>query len=326
MSQIKAQGLGTLDLLRRQHGNEAVRDAFYDLCTQDSGQAVQLLNADNVKFSTLFVLQPEIDKFELHDKLNSRNSEALSMCGCLCGRESALARTYGPDDRPTLRWMLLSGYDEDDLGETYDEVMDYTAILLAREHHDRTVLEHLCDMIFLKNRRGLYTYDAVWALFESQEPACLLMVADRLLSSNRHDVELARKLLGFLPCFDEGLASPAAQHRCAVRWIKANRPWLHYTGEGNQKGSNPFRFEVSLEAKYLQNAEVTRSGPASLSVGDYDLGCRFHMLDSDTRVLLAEHSAYLRARNADRWQRWLHAELADQIHVARRHVGLEVRP
>lgn len=324
MAQIKAQSLGTLDLLRRRHGDEAVRNAFYDLCSQDSEQAAQLLNAEHLKFPTLFVLHAEIEKFALHDKLNQRNTDALNLCGCLCNLETAMQRDFGLDDAPTLRWMLATGYDEDDLGENYDEVLDYISILLAREHHDRTVLPYLCEMVFLKNRRGLYTYDAIWALFESQDPSVLTMVADRLESSNRHDVELARRLLGFIPCFDNNLASPAAQHKCAQKWLKSNRKWLHYTGESNQAGSNPYRYEVSLEAKYLQNPLVTVSGPEALSTEEYDRGNRFYGLDTDTKVLLADYSNRLHARNTSRWRRWMRAPLEQQIYQARKYAGLEV--
>ncbi len=326
MARIKAQPLSTLDLLRRRHGNEAARGAFYEMCTQDNENATRLLNDDNLKFPTLFVLQPEVDKFELHERLNERNHSALSMCGCLCDKENMFNHEFGPQDKPTLRWMMLTGYDEDDLGETYDEIMDTTAILLVREHHDNTCLKPLCDMIFMRNRHGMYIYDAVWALFESQEVDTLLLVADHLRSNNRHDVELARNLLSFVPCFQNNLSTPAVQHRCAVRWIHANRKWLRYTGESNQKGGNPYRFEVSLEAKYLQNSEVPRMGPATLSADDYELGCRFHALDPDTRVLLADHSQRLRRHSPEKWQRWLHSDLSVQIHTARQCAGLEVRP
>jgi hypothetical protein len=58
------------------------------------------------------------------------------------------------------------------------------------------------------------------------------MISKRLLSDNSKDVELARKLLGFIPCIAEGCQDDnIKQYRNTVKWINNNIKFLYYTGE-----------------------------------------------------------------------------------------------
>jgi hypothetical protein len=171
---------------------------------------------------------------------------SLALSETFASRKQPKAYKHRPEDLPVLQWMLRTGYAEENLGGQFDEIMDFTAILLVREHHDRSCLRMVEEMIFTRYRKGQYIYDAEWALFESRDPGCLALVARRLRSPDSADVELARRMLRFIPCFEADEAGPEKQYRCAMRWIGRNRPRLRYTGEGSLKG-NPRRFEIADE-------------------------------------------------------------------------------
>lgn len=309
-----------LESIRRQYGNEQMRNGFYNLFKKDAHNTMRMLNDDRLVYPWLYILRPEIKVLTLDSYLSNRNRLSLEITRGLTAQKKPVYASK-PDHFPVLQWMLKTGYPESDLGEAYDRIMDFTALLLVKEHHDKSCLRPLEQILFSRHRKGLHTYDAEWAFFESRDPECLVMVADRLRSAVPKDVELARRLLGFIPCIKENTADPVKQYHCVMGWINDNRPYLRYTGESSLKGWNPRRFEVLPELKYLQKPLTAENALPSLSSGEQSKIGGFKGLKTDAQILLSDHSQRLRRSSEAQWKAWMQLSLAEQIESAGRSAG-----
>lgn len=317
-----------LDRVRLRDGSDKLKSYYSTLIKSDIEKALHLANDDDLSFATLFLLRPLIDESGILSRLNLRNQNALEISRNLLAKETSRKERLSLDDRqlhyPVLKWMLETGRMEDGLSNDYDEVLDMTTLTLIKTHKDKTVLPAVADMIFDRYRRGLYIYDLVWAFFEACDPDCLAMVAYRLNSNQLKDVELARKLLNFIPCISmNSYMNPTSQYACVLNWLQENYPYLYYTGDSFQQSSNPVPYTVSLDAKYLCKALSTHNENAPISLSDEErrLVDRFKTLDSNTRVALSRCSYLLNRQNKYWWNMWLRSPLQYQIEVARRMVG-----
>jgi hypothetical protein len=245
-----------LDDFRFRNGIPHMKKTFHEIANTDVEKAVRLVNDANIRFPSLFILQPEIIKRDLGSRLNSRNMFSLDFSNQILN--GALSSPYKPDKEhyPHLKWIFETGYDTEDVNDQYDEIMDKVAILLAKVYKDKSCLKKIERLIFSRYRKGYYIYDLVWAFFECCSPGDLLLIANRLRSPHPRDVELARQLLNFVPCVGNanGDESRMMQYRCAAKWLQHNRKYLYYTGESNQQKSNPSRFAVSGETSLRRNS------------------------------------------------------------------------
>jgi hypothetical protein len=239
------RNMSFLDGIRNRNGMEGLKRTFHDIAGNDRQNAANLLNDSAVHFPSLFALQPEIRKHDLYEHLSGRNKFALDFTGHVLA--GTIAESYGPeaDDHPHLKWMLDTGHASDGMNDQYDDVMDKAALLLSRVYRDKPCLRPIENMIFNRHQKGAYIYDLVWAYFESSEPDDLILLAKRLRSSNKKDVELARRLLNFVPCIENNEEhNPEMLYRCTAGWIRRNRNRLYYTGESMQMSGNPRRYAL----------------------------------------------------------------------------------
>ncbi len=312
-----ARRVALLDDLRLHNSYEKTRDLFHRLYEQDAVQAVNMINDEGLSYPSLYILQPEISKHALDNSLSPKNRLALDV-----GRK--LISHSHPDEgseqvHDVLRWMLQSGSGATGLGEEYDTIMDLAALLLIKAYHDNDILSQVEDMIFSRHRKGLNTYDAEWALFESGDAECIAMVAKRLLSEDVRDVSMARRMLGFIPCFLEH-DDARRQYQCVMQWLNSNRRFIRYTGESNQKCSGPRPFRVSLEEKYMQQA-LGEDDWNRLQPGGQEAVAAFKQLGETDRELLSEYSHYLRGTGMQQWRRWMNSPVTEQLDAARRWQG-----
>lgn len=293
------------------------RNAFYDFYKKDPGAAIDALNDSKLGFPALYILRPEIIKLGLEPYLNQRNAAALKLSEQIVSANRH-AFEAASEYLPVLKWMFTTGCKETGLGSEYDRIIDAAAILLIKAFGDRSCLGALMDLIFERHRRGSYTYDAEWALFESGDAQCIAMAADRLLSKDKRDVALARRLLKFLPCCRDESTDPASQRWSVLSWLKRNKPYLFYTGESNQMCEAPCPFRVSYESKYLQKSF---GGDNALSMDEWQRLEKLSGVDADTQRLLGECSQYLYSSNRRHWHNWMHSPLPVQIEASKRILG-----
>lgn len=306
----------SLDEIRLNKGIDKMRAVFNDLVNNNPEKAIKLINDKNVKFTSLFLLQPEIKRSALLPSLSVRNKQALE----IANGAKHFSSEYKTEDYPTLKWILETGYIEDGLNDQYDEVLDNAAIILAKVYKDKNCLATIEEMIFNRYRTGAFIYDLVWAFFEVADSENLIMVANRLRSSNRKDVELARTFLNFVPCISmNNEKDNMKQYKCSLKWITQNKEFLYFTGDTNQQTSNPNRYAINWDAKYLQKPASNVNGEFNRTLTEYECKCldSFKRLDDDSKLRLSDYSSMLYRKSKHRWSKWLQNPIDKQLEIAK---------
>ncbi len=255
----RVQKNGLLNKIRYRGGNEVLLEYFRRLSEEYPEKASALINEETTGFSLIYLLRQVIEEKGLSGSLNPRNREALSYVNNLMFEDSKAFTT--PDEEnfnqsrsyidcmnvnpSTRKWILETGKSDDGLDEHYDEILDNASIILLKVHKDKTAIKDVTDIIFKRHRRGSYYHDLVWGLFETADPCCLDNIVRYLCSSDYRDVELARKLLNFIPCFDANRnVDVSKQYAYCRKWLDENRENLFYVGEGFQQTDKPRPFIV----------------------------------------------------------------------------------
>ena len=322
-----SSNIGYLDIVRHNSGVDKLKIFFHTLVKNNAGNAITLINDKSLHFASLFVLKPEIEGLNLSVHLNSRNQYALAVInGILAGDHSTIGRLSSSRNQmmhSTLKWMFGTGCINDGLSNQFDEVLDTAAILLIKKFKDKTDIHIIVEMIFNRHKKGLLIHDLVWAFFEAHDPQSLILVANRLCSNDSKDVELARKLLKFIPCIGMNNKDNIEQHSCAVHWIKENHMFMFHTGEGFHQRSDPKPYALSLEAKYLCKASPAHDEKAfrSFTQNEHSLLNKFRGLDTDTKTLLSDYSFWLYRQNPYLWDTWLRYPVDEQIRTAKTMLG-----
>ncbi len=323
-----SKNIGLLDEIRLKNGIDKLKTAFHYMAGSDIERAIFAINDEYIQFPSLFVLRSEIKKFDLSVRLNMRNKYVMKITDeILTGNISEmklLSSDFKGKTYSALKWMLETGYTDDGLNDQYDEVIETAAIILAKVYKEKAFLYPVEDMIFSRHRKGFYIYDLVWAFFEASAPENLTRLINRLLSPNRKDVELAKKLLNFIPYMETGTRKePVEQYQYSLKWLSQNRDFLYYTGESFLQTGNPYRYAVSLESKYLQKAIPGSNGEISraLTEEEHILLDTFKRLDDNSKLLLSDCSSILYRENKYRWSKWLRYPIMRQIETAKRMSG-----
>ncbi|RCX14309.1 hypothetical protein DFR58_11532 [Anaerobacterium chartisolvens] len=316
--------LSDLDKMRCGGGNGTLKNFFCSTARSSISKAVSLINSDNLQFSSLFALQQEISRFNLYKYLNEKNKQALDLCERVLHRTPMNMRSLPEKSRQSvyssLKWIIESSRFDRGFDNEKEEVVDTAALLLVKSYRDKTVLDVIVDMIFQRHRREGFTYDLIWAAFEARDPNVLIMIAGRLLSDEPKDVELARKLLSFIPCIALGKGkSNIRQHSECINWITENYPFIYYTGESLHQGSSPIPYTVSIEAKYLCEPVCCESGEISvqLTPEQKQLAKSFNKLEPSLRVLLSHCSSVLHKNRISLWNEWIKSPIEQQIAYAK---------
>ena len=310
-----------LDNIRRNAGAEQLLTFYRELKDHNMELALHFIQDEHLQFPSLFILRS--DAQTLYSYLPLRSRIALDLArGILEKNVSAvddLLHNYRETVYYALRWMMETGFSDDGLAPEYDRVLDIAAILLAREYRDRTVLPMIADMIFKRYKNEGFVYDLLWAFFECHDPYSLFIIASRFFSTQPKEVELAKKLLHFIPGMERNEnISPAQDFDRFQKWFQDNCSFLYCTGESFQQTGSPKPYAVSLEAKYLCKPVSVDSGAIvqTLTNGEYHNLNTFRKLDDDTRHMLAEYSFQLHQRDPGQWKIWMHYPISRQIHIA----------
>ncbi|EMS71803.1 hypothetical protein [Ruminiclostridium cellobioparum] len=319
--------IALFDEIRIYYGSDKLATIFRDMVDNDVEEALKSLNQKNLLFPSLFVLHNEINNVGLNERLSNRNKYAMDLINqVLADEELDSERLQSGNIQENLtaaRWILESGSSEDGLSDEFDQVLDTSAIVLCKLYNDRSCLRTVETLIFDRHRKGSYTYDLTWVFFETLNPQNLNTLANRLRSANPKDVELARKFLNFIPDLDNRNNDARKQHQIASRWINRNQNFLYFTGSSNQQTIDPMRYEVSLEAKYLQRpvGSIMTEQSRALRKEEVTYLDNFNKLDDDVKLLLSNCSDYLCRSDRYKWSKWLHSPLEKQIEMAERMVG-----
>lgn len=326
---INRSNLSYLDRMRLSQPISHFTEMFHNLAVQDRQKAFMLLNDERLMFPCLFILMNEIIKLELYDNLNKRNAAALKICAEktknqeLLNAAGKVSANDNTEIQPVLRWMFKTGVNWDGPDEdydTYDAIIDYIAVILIRKYKDKTILPDVAELIFRRNRKGLFIHDLVWSFFQSFDPYALRLIAKYLLSSNHNDTELACKLLHLnMP---QNLPR-GKLYNDYMYWLKENSPFLYSSGEYFQSTSDPEPLKVNMEAKYLcKKISQRKKGTLEpLTEKEKNCLCEFQKASKENQKVLSAFSHKIHGQNMRSWDRWISKQLDEQVSIAKSRMG-----
>lgn len=315
--------LNGIALTNEAHSVEAF---FHESFKKNSNKSINLINDENLNFTPLFILKSKIQELNLVSWLNSRNKIALEIISIICtGKKNirtneSFSLDYIQGIHSVLLWIVKSGFEYDGINNDYDEILDISSILLTKVYRDKTILPLIIELIFKRYRNGFLIHDLIWAFYECGDPKSLIIIAQRLQSSDLNDVELSRKLLNFIPGINsEKNTNNYAYYLYFLNWFEENFLFLYFTGESFQQCSNPVPYKSVLEAKYLCSAVSSVTGKILkvLTEEEVTLLELFKKLDDNTKLLLSTFSFTLHHKNIYNWNKWLHYPMAEQIKIAK---------
>jgi hypothetical protein len=318
-----------LDALWHNGGADYMKRFFVVMAAKDRDTLLRNLNDERLSFPAFFVIMKDLNRLGSFSELSPRNLAALQICADKMTIPGWEAGDIIDHDvlHEALLWMFNTGrnWEGPSRGrDEFDMMIDYTASLLVITYDDRTVLPDIADIIFRRNRRGLFIHDLVWCFFQTLDRESPILIAWRLLSTERSDVELACRLLH--------LETPAVYNRAEmqkkfdeyVKWLAENRPFLYLTGEHFQQMSDPKHFDFDMEAKYL-GKEISPRDKTSvepLSEEEGESLKSFRTATDRERKMLTDFSYKLRSRNMRQWDEWMRRDIGQQVFAAQ--AGYEV--
>ncbi|MGI5971945.1 MAG: hypothetical protein ACOX7P_09555 [Oscillospiraceae bacterium] len=282
------------------------------------------VNDERLSFPAFFVIMKELHKLGSFSELRPRNLAALRICSdkiSIPGWKSAV-QIDNTQVHEALLWMFNTGkhWEGPSRGrDDFDMLIDYIASMLVVTYDDRTVLRDIADIIFRRNRKGQFIHDLVWAFFQTLDKESPALIAERLLSGNSRDVELACKLLHLDPPESITGAAKKRKYDEYITWLNENRPYLYLTGEHFQQMENPKHFDIDMEAKYLGKEISPRFKTPVERLTREEVECleSFRSASSHEREMLADYSCKLRSRDMNQWRDWIRKDIARQVMSAR---------
>ncbi|MDR1821112.1 MAG: hypothetical protein LBQ91_01610 [Oscillospiraceae bacterium] len=229
----------------RSRGRDA---AIRELKKLTDADALAVLSPKTASFPLIYALYPE---------LKTRNyilsgSKAIFDAVCVIAVKLEGKDMRGIPDEESLKWILMTGSEY--LGSSpeqdeYDEIIDYAAALYCDNFAETEVLTQLADVIYKRNRRGLFIHDLSSALFRTADPDTLRHIARQLLSQNEFDVKLTCELMGFE--YHKTANARKALYDEYTSWLKEHKDYLYITGQYFNETSEPIHVRHDREAKAL---------------------------------------------------------------------------
>ncbi len=223
-----------------------------------------------------------------------------------------------------LKWIFVTGISNDGLNKDFDKVLDITTVLLAKECKDTSVLPRIITVTFERYTKDCYFYDLIWAFFQSRSPQSLVLIAPYILSKDEKHVELATRLLNFIPGIDlNSMESTNKRYLTFMKWIKENHPFLYFTGESFQRRYDPKPYIVILEGKYLCKAVSVNTGNIINPLTDRErqLLKEFKKETEENKKALSEFSHKLYKKNIYWWNKWINSPFDNQLNIVNRRRG-----
>ena len=329
MTQYNPKGT-PLDNLLLEQGDEPCRRQFHRMAMSRRKAAAAAVNHPELLFPTLYVLLPELEGLNLLPSLSTRNKVAAILCARTLEQQSLAQKldTYRHlEDHQTryttLKWMLETSIEQDGNDPGLDRLIDMAAAVLIKTYGDTTMLAPVAQLIFSRNRQGLFNHDLVWAYFRSQRPDALRLLAEYLRSADTADNALAQKLLGPGLVNSSGAGMPDQAYRSFANWLEENTEYIYFTGEDFQFSSEPKPCTVNLDAKYLCKRVAPDSGRplTPLTEQEQQQLENFHQIPKEEQEALSRLSNQMFSQDPTAWDNWIQTPVVVQVNTMKSGQG-----
>lgn len=313
-----------LDKIRKYEGIENCRAQFLDIYKKDSPKAADLLNDPMTSFTSFFTLLGAIRERGLKISYSIRNKYAIRIMDEIKKRNKGFEKNMSREImRPVLKWMFETGFEGDGISDEYDEILDLAASELINTYKDKSIMPKAADLMFKRNRQGRYNHDLVWAFFRSSTPYAIKLVAERICSNDKKDIEFACELLNI---DKKNIGDRGKRQRfCGdfIRWINENERFLYFTEENLQFSNSPALFDIDLERKYLNLGTLSYKRQPVKLADKSEKECleKFKSLKDEEKALLSEYSCKIHDRDFAAWKKWIKAPVGEQIKIAKASRG-----
>lgn len=312
------QALDALKSLDSKQSEDELNDFFEILLKQDRELALEAINDERCSFSAFFMLIPKIELKNLQRGLNERNLYALNLYRNKVNRSGTKAAEESASAINALKWIVSTGIAGDGMSDIYDELMDAAVIRLIMTYRDTSVLPDAVRLIFLRNKRGSFSHDIVWAVFRSHSIDSLKLIAEYLLSPDRRDAEFSARLLYLKPPSDLMLAANKKLYESYLSWLEENGEFLYFTGDNFQRTSEPAFFKLNASAKYIGKPVSKRTGMPLGNLSDNELRTMnlFENAGEREKEALLAHSDRLKKNDPQAWEDFINSAFETQWAAA----------
>lgn len=311
-----------LDKIRLEQGIKPCKEEFRNILNNSRRKAVILLNDNTLSFPTFYILMPQIEPLYRHLTYGKLVTVRLAMQ--FTQKENLGKKAYDLSVKNktiyrVLKWMVETGSDTELDIDEYEKILDLCVSVLINSYQDQTILPLVSDMIFRRNKKGRNIHDLVWAYFRLHDPNALQYTAQKLLSEDEEDINLACKLLHI-----EKTEDNQALYQTYNDWIKQNDPFLYFTNESMQFAAKPTFCRVDLERKYLGKGTPSyeKVPLTKLDENEEQALAVFNSLGSDEQELLSEMSLRLKHSSDEQWRNWLVNSVDEQLKMAKENKGV----
>lgn len=307
------------------HGINEYENYFDKLYGNDLERALFLINHENLDFGALFFLKSKINEYNLYNSMSERNKITLSLINEFTGgfRSSInfnnMTISFIENVHLALKWMFNTGAKHDGLSNELDEVLDKTAILLIKIFKDKSILKDLIDLIFKRYEKGFFIQDLVWAFFESRDIDSLILIASRLKSDNKKDIEFVCNFLDLAPSINiNNKAQLDKNYMILINWIYENHLFLYYCSENLKHVGSKLPYRVALDAKYIGKKVDVDTGKIKEKISNYEFNLlsQFNRLNVKEKTILSNYSYRLNRANIYAWNNWLTYPISEQLRIA----------
>ena len=296
-------------------GNVKEADSYFRSLNVTDKKSV--LNNERLSFPAFFMLSPALVSLELISALNNRCKTAQK----LIEQKWQGPRTPGLFDEvinpDSLKWMLTTGITHDGFSDFYDELMDNAALLLILKFRDTSALSAVQSLIFIRNGKGTFNHDLIWAFFAIFDFDALKEAAEHILSPDGGESEFACHLFGIKPPKDAN--GKRAVRDAFVASLEENLPYLYPTRDSYQRTSNPEFIKLNKAAKYIGKPVSRKSGrpEGELSAHERALLRSFDNAPESDKELLPKYSKELKDWDYALWKTFIEAPFTAQVTAAK---------
>lgn len=299
--------INSLEQVRKTMENKDFLDKFVK--NIDNKTAINIFNTEKISFVTFYQLIPHFEKQNLIEKFPRKYNVTHKILN------NNIENIKENDLYNAQKWIFSSAVNENYFTNDYDEIIDNSANSLLHDFKDYSILNDVCTLIFMRNRKNLYNHDLLRTYLMVNDKNNIKYIINMLKSSDITDVDFARELLDNFNTENTKIETFSAWNN----WYNENSPYLFYTNENFQQTSNPSTYKIDLKSKYLQKSITNNRENDIFSIKEQEKLKEIENI-AENDVLSVCHYTHL-VKNYKKKSDWTALPINDRIRIANKHFG-----